>query len=330
MLPFRTSLATFLLGLCLAAPACALAEAAHLDVAVPDIGAANKPSGGLLVDVIHEQHLLEQALAADGVDVRWHFFKGAAPLINEAFSNDQLDLAYLGDLGAIIGRSAGLDTRVVAVAGRGVAHYLAVPPGSPIHTLADLKGQRVGLWRGTAAQLSFIAALRTAGMSESDVRIINMDFPAASAALSARHIDATWGGANVLALRERGLAEIPLSSRDLGGAGDLSGLVVAGRLAREPPDWVAKIVAVQRQAADWAVAHPEEHLNLLANQSGYPEALLRADLQGPPTLAQRVSPTLDPAYLGGLREAIDIALKAHLIRRDVDLDAWLLPSPNTP
>lgn len=302
------------------------AYAADLNIAVSDIGAGAQPAGGGLVDVIHSQQRLEKALAAQGVTVKWHFFKGAAPLINEAFANGQLDVAYLGDLGSIVGKSAGLDTRVVAAAARGGNHYLAVAPGSPIHSVADLRGKRVGLFRGTAAQLSFAAALHSAGLSEKDLNVINLDFAAASAALGARQIDATWGGLNILALRDRGQAEVPFSTHSLGGAGELSGLVlVSGRLLNEHPEWVRALVQVQRQAARWASDNRDAYIQLAAEQTGYPAALLRADLDASAPLAEVVSPELDAAFVARLQADVNAARDARLIRRDVDVGQWLAP-----
>lgn len=302
------------------------AYAADLNIAVSDIGAGAQPAGGGLVDVIHSQQRLEKALAAQGVTVKWHFFKGAAPLINEAFANGQLDVAYLGDLGSIVGKSAGLDTRVVAAAARGGNHYLAVAPGSPIHSVADLRGKRVGLFRGTAAQLSFAAALHSAGLSEKDLNVINLDFAAASAALGAGQIDATWGGLNILALRDRGQAEVPFSTHSLGGAGELSGLVlVSGRLLNEHPEWVRALVQVQRQAARWASDNRDAYIQLAAEQTGYPAALLRADLDASAPLAEVVSPELDAAFVARLQADVNAARDARLIRRDVDVGQWLAP-----
>jgi sulfonate transport system substrate-binding protein len=321
-----------LISLCLTlghlTAATAASTAAELNIAVSDIGAGGRPAGGGLVDVIHSRQLLEKALAADGVTVKWHFFKGAAPLINEALANGQVDMAYLGDLGSIVGKSGGLDTRVVAVAARGVAHYLAVPVGSSIHSLADLKGKRVGLFRGTAAQLSFIDALHTAGLTEKDISVINLDFAAASAALAARQIDATWGGINILALRDRGQAEVPVSTRHLNGAGELAGLLlVSAKLISEHPDQVSTIVKVQREAAAWASApeNREAYIQLLADQAAYPARLLRADLEDAAPLSVLLSPELDAGFVARLRQAIVTAKEARLIRRDIDVDQWLAP-----
>lgn len=331
--PMPRLLLTFLvLSLCGLLLGSAVADE-RLCIAVPDIGAGSQPADGVLVDVIRAQRRLERAFAPLGVTVEWHFFKGAAPLINESFANGQLDVAYLGDLGAIVGRSAGLDTRMIAAVARGITHYLAVPPNSSIHDLAQLKGRRVGLFRGTAAELSFIEALRSAGLTPADVRLVNLDFAAASAALAAGQLDATWGGLNALALAERGLARLPVATSDLGGAGDLSGLlVVSGSLAAKHPDWVRTLVRVQHEAAAWASdpEHREAYLKLLAERTGYPATLLRQDLDRSVPLATRLSPDRDTGFRERLQDAINTALQARLIRRDIALDAWLiaaLPPP---
>ncbi|HEX2797623.1 MAG TPA: ABC transporter substrate-binding protein, partial [Immundisolibacter sp.] len=174
----------------------------QIRIAVPDLGAGPRPSGGGLVDVLREQRLFEQAFADDGIRVEWTFFKGAGPAVNEALASGQVDFAYLGDLAAIIGKAGGLDTRLLCATARGIKSYLGVVPGSGIKTLQDLKGRRVAVFRGTANQLSFDAALASQGLSERDIKVINLDFNASTAALAARQVDAVWGLSSLVALRE--------------------------------------------------------------------------------------------------------------------------------
>ncbi|MEL1619785.1 aryl sulfate ester ABC transporter, partial [Acinetobacter baumannii] len=92
-------------------------------IAVPDVSAGSSHSGGGVVDVLYTRQLLEKEFANDGIAVKWSFFKGAGPVVNEAFANGQVDFAYLGDLAAIIGKSGGLDSRLLAATARGVNHY---------------------------------------------------------------------------------------------------------------------------------------------------------------------------------------------------------------
>lgn len=254
-------------------PLASAAPPKEIRIAVPDVSAGSSHSGGGVVDVLYTRQLLEKEFANDGIAVKWSFFKGAGPVVNEAFANGQVDFAYLGDLAAIIGKSGGLDSRLLAATARGVNHYLGVQPGSGIKTLEDLKGKRVGIFRGTASQLSFDNALASVGLSEKDLKVINLDFSAALSALAARQIDATWGLAGLFALRDRGLAEIPLSTRDLDGAGTLQALLVgSGAFVDAHPDITERLLKVQLQAQDWLAREEnrDAYIELVSKQASDP------------------------------------------------------------
>jgi len=128
-LPFKRVISLFaapaLAGLLGCLPLLAQAdELKEIRIAVPDLSAGTQHSGGGVVDVLRQQQIFEKAFADQGIKIQWNFFKGAGPVINEAFANGQVDLAYLGDLAAIIGKSNGLDTRLLSASARGVKHYL--------------------------------------------------------------------------------------------------------------------------------------------------------------------------------------------------------------
>jgi len=308
------------------------AELKQIRIAVPDLSAGTQHSGGGITDVLQQQQLLEKAFAADGISIQWNYFKGAGPVINEAFANGQVDFAYLGDLAAIIGKANGVDTRLVAATARGVKHYLGVVPGSGIKTLQDLKGKRVAVFRGTATQLSFDAALASQGLSEKDLKVINLDFSAAIAALAARQIDATWGSTGISALADRGLAELPLNTRDLGGAGNVQAvLVAAGAFVDAYPAVVEKFVAAQQPAVQWLTddANKDAYIQLVSERASYPPAILQRDLSQE-RLSAVFDSTLDPDFLARLQVSVDLAAQQRLIRKPFKVDQWLAPQATRP
>lgn len=308
------------------------AELKQIRIAVPDLSASTQHSGGGITDVLQQQQLLEKAFAADGISIQWNYFKGAGPVINEAFANGQVDFAYLGDLAAIIGKANGVDTRLVAATARGVKHYLGVVPGSGIKTLQDLKGKRVAVFRGTATQLSFDAALASQGLSEKDLKVINLDFSAAIAALAARQIDATWGSTGISALADRGLAELPLNTRDLGGAGNVQAvLVAAGAFVDAYPAVVEKFVAAQQPAVQWLTddANKDAYIQLVSERASYPPAILQRDLSQE-RLSAVFDSTLDPDFLARLQASVDLAAQQRLIRKPFKVDQWLAPQATRP
>lgn len=293
--------------------------------AAPDLSAGPKPSYGGQVDVLHTRKLFEQEFAKDGVEIEWSFFKGAGPAINEAFANRQIDFAFLGDLPPIIGRASGLDTRLLLALVRGVTTYLAVTPESGIQRLSDLRGKRVGLFRGTADQLSFARVLERAGLAERELRIINLDFNAVNAALVAKQIDATWAPHRVLALRDKGIVRIVLSSNDLDGIGSLQGAFIGAQaFLAQHPNAALRVVKTVLGASYWLSqeANREAQIQLVAAQSSYPikavaEAIRDADL------AFHFSPLLDKYFLDNFRRNIALAKQFGLIRRTFEVDPWI-------
>lgn len=310
-----------------------LAFTAHADelkeirIAVPDLSAGTQHSGGGVVDVLRDQQIFEKAFADQGIKIQWSFFKGAGPVINEAFANGQVDLAYLGDLAAIIGKSNGLDTRLLSASARGVKQYLGVVPGSGIKTLQDLKGKRVAIFRGTATQLSFDAALASQGLSEKDVKVINLDFNAAVAALAAKQIDASWGSSGLSALQAKGLAELPLNTKDLGGAGSVQSVLVGtGKFVDAHPEAVAKLLKAQQQAVEWLTqdSNKAAYVQLVSGLASYPPVILNQDLQDQ-KLSEVFPSTLDPVFLGSLQEKVDLAAQQKLIRKPFKVNDWVAP-----
>jgi sulfonate transport system substrate-binding protein len=317
-------LALLALAWTLTVPGAAAAQTV-IRIAVPDVSAGPKPAGGGIVDVIYVQKLLDKAFANRGVEVRWTHFKGAGPAINEAFANGQVDLAFLGDLAGVIGRANGLDTRLIAALARDVNGFLAVAPGSGVSDLRALKGRQVGVFRGTALQLSFDSVLQSEGLSERDFRVVNLDPNAAAAALAARRVDAVWGSAGVFVLRDKGLAEVPVSTRERKGVGTLkAGLVASGAFLRAHPDLARTVVKTVLEASQWLSdkRNLDAYIALEQQQANLPPTVWRNELAlADPAVV--FSPLLDRYFVEAFKRDVRTAKEQGLIRRTFDVDQWI-------
>lgn len=294
-------------------------------LAAPDLSAGPKPSYGGQVDYLNANKLFEKEFAPDGIRIEWSFFKGAGPAINEAIANQQIDFTFLGDLPSIIGKASALDTHLLSALSRGVTTYLGVTPESGIRSLKDLKGKRVGIFRGTSDQLSFARALESQGLTERDLRIINLDFNAINAALVAKQIDATWAPHRLLALRDKGIVNIPVSSRDLNGAGSLQGAFLGAQpFLKQYPETTLRVVKVLLEASHWLSqeANRAAQMQLVASQSSYPLKAVDESMRGT-NLAFYFSPLLDKYYLDNFRRSIELAKQFGLIRRTFDVGSWI-------
>lgn len=293
----------------------------------PDLGTAGKPSAGAgTLAIVHANKWLEEEFAKDGIEVQWNFFRGAGPAVAEALAARQLDLVYLGDLASVIHKSRGLPTRYLLPTGRGSNSYLATAPGSNIRSVADLKGKRVSVLKGTAYQRPFDNLLVTAGLTEKDVKLINMDWPSSKAAVVAGQLDATFGGADLFVLRDKGV-EIPLSTRGRGPAFEIN----AGALATEDfvtnqAPLVQRVVKQLVRASHWASqeGNREALIKLFASNSGNPELPFREELVGE-NLAERYSPLVDDGLISAYQTVLDEGLKLGLVRQGFDVKAWFEP-----
>lgn len=300
-------------------------QPAVIRIGAPDQGAGDKPFASGVLGLAHIRKQLEDAFAADGIKVEWHFFKGAGPAVNEAFANRQLDFAGLGDLAAIIGRASGLDTRLI-LGGRGANMYLAAAPESAIKSLEDLKGKRVSVYRGTADQLSFARVLAAAGLKERDLQIVSLDWSAARAALAGRQIDAAWSGMGILALGKQGI-EFPVSTKQLPvTATTQTGVIASNAFIESYPEATQKLVDVLVSNADWIsrAENLDAYISLLSQQSAVPAELYAREYRDD-DLAFRASPLLDSFLRHSYQDSIDKAKTLGLIRRTFDVEQWFEP-----
>jgi sulfonate transport system substrate-binding protein len=260
------------------------------------------------------------------VEIEYAFFKGAGPAVNEAFANGQLDFASQGDLPQIIARANGLKTRQLAAGGAHAPMYLAVPPDSDIHTIKDLKGRKVALFRGTNNHLAAVKVLAADGMTERDFQGINMDEASANAALATRNIDAAFGNYGVLLLTDKGLAKIVYTTKGQDPAFERqSTLIAADSFVASHPDLTQRVITAIVKAAYWS--SQEENRQALFDiwaRSGRPASVYRADFDSQ-TLKYRNSPLIDDYLVNAYRVQAKQAKEYGLIRRDVSVDGWFDP-----
>src|SRR5262245_50914906 len=153
---YRSTVGWLVLGLLLGVSASARADApAEIRLAFPGVGIGNRPvQGNSVLATVQLQGKLEEEFKNDGIKISWSFLRGAGPAVNELYANRLLDFSTLGDLPSIVGRASGLSYRVLATSNVGGHAFVAVPSESGIQSIADLRGKRVAIFKGTAGQLT--------------------------------------------------------------------------------------------------------------------------------------------------------------------------------
>jgi len=97
----------------------------------------------------------------------------SGPLVDAGFAAHKIDIGFMGDLPASLAAKSGLPVVTAAVSAPiGASMYLLAQPG--ITSIAQLRGKPVAYTTGTAEQAFALRALKSAGLTQSDVHQVNV------------------------------------------------------------------------------------------------------------------------------------------------------------
>jgi ABC-type nitrate/sulfonate/bicarbonate transport system substrate-binding protein len=117
-------------------------------------------------------------------------FVAGAPMIAAA-QGKSIDVAALGTVPFLVGLSQGLDWTMIGINLEG-AYVVGIVArkDSSIDSFADLKGKRVGVFKGSTTHYGLIMTLRQHGIGPDQVTLLHMSPAEQLAALAKRDIDA--------------------------------------------------------------------------------------------------------------------------------------------
>ncbi|GAB4216731.1 MAG: sulfonate ABC transporter substrate-binding protein [Synechococcales cyanobacterium] len=133
---------------------------------------------------------LEERLKKFGFGVTWTEFSSGPPLI-EGLNVGSIDFGHSGDAPPIFAQAAGAPLRYVAStrpSPKSVA--LLVPQGSPVQSVADLKGKKVAFAKGSSAHYFLVEALTQAGLTLNDIEQVFLQPADARTAFEGKNLDA--------------------------------------------------------------------------------------------------------------------------------------------
>ena len=296
-------------------------------LSTPYVGTGNRPVGySNYYSTTQTLGLIEKEFQKDGIKIQWNNFKGAGPAINESFANGLVDITWIGDLPALIGKASRLDTKLIAFAGTDDNAYLVVPPGSTAKSFADLKGKRIGFFKGTNLHLSIISTIKRQGFTEKDFRFVNTDGPVGYAALASGDLDAIWSNQTIFPVVDRGVAKVIYSTKQEPVVNRLSGYVlVNSKFEQKYPETVQRVVNVLVKQAAWD-SNPANKAELfkLWSKSGLPYTNFVKANTGV-DLKRHSAPIFDGYNISLVKQKLKAGQDLKLIRGNIDVDKWLEP-----
>jgi sulfonate transport system substrate-binding protein len=287
-----------------------------------DTGSA--PKGALTLRVGDQKAGSRAVLAAAGelenlpYKIEWSQFASGPPLL-EALNAGAIDIGGTGDTPPIFAAAAGSKIALVAVT-RSVpsGSAILVPKDSPIRSLADLRGRKIAVAKGSSANYHLLAALRAGGLTVPDVTPTYLAPADALGAFSSGTVDAwaIWDPYTAIAQAQTGARVL------VDGKGLISGLgfQVAAPAALADPRRQAAIgdyVVRLARARLWADGHRDDWATTWAEEAGIPRAVALVSVRR----AQQRPVPIDVAVIKEEQTEADAFSAAGLIKGRVDIAA---------
>ncbi len=232
---------------------------------------------------------LEKRLAEQGVEVKWTEFPGGPQLL-EGLNVGSVDFGVTGETPPVFAQAAGADLLYVAhepPAPTGEA--ILVAKDSPIKSVAELKGKKVALNKGSNVHYLLVRALEDAGLKYGDITPVYLPPADARAAFERGSVDA-W----VIWDPFQSAAEKQLQARTLR---DGSGLVdnhqfyLATRTyAEQHPQVIGALVEEIRGVGEWVKGNLDEATSQVAPLIGLSPEITRQAVERQGYGAQFITP----------------------------------------
>ncbi|HID4044998.1 TPA: sulfonate ABC transporter substrate-binding protein [Pluralibacter gergoviae] len=232
---------------------------------------------------------LDETFKKQGIAVRWVEFP-AGPQMLEGLNVGSIDLAATGDAPPAFAQAAKAD---LVYLGHSPANpkteAIVVPENSAIKTVADLKGKRVGLNKGSDVNYLLVKALEEAGLTYKDITPVYLPPADAQAAFQRGAIDA-W------VIWDPYLAEVETNARAR-QIRNAEGLVphytfylASRKFAETAPDAAKQVLDELGKLSDWANAHQQDAAGILSASTGLDKGIWQKAIARSPYGAERMTP----------------------------------------
>jgi sulfonate transport system substrate-binding protein len=239
---------------------------ARAEAAVKEIRIGYQKNGVLVI--ARQRATLENHFKPAGIDVKWVEFSSGPPMM-EAMNVGSVDYGAVGDSPPVFAQAAG--AAIVYAAGQPITNGqgIMVPQNSPIRTIADLGGKRIGFTKGSSAHNVVVQTLEKAGLTYGDITPVYLAPPDAGPAFANGSIDAWAIWDPYFAI-----GETKQNGRILVNAYEITktnSFFIANRdFAKNHGPILQQINDVIASTAAWAEAHRDEVAKSLSAVTGIP------------------------------------------------------------
>ena len=226
--------------------------------------------------VLKDQKLLEKEFEKDGITIRWVQSAGSNKAL-EFLNAGSLDFGSTAGAAALVAKINGNPIKTIYVYSRPEWTALVTKGDNSIKTVADLKGKRVAVTRGTDPHIFLVRALADNKLTEKDVKLVLLQHQDGRLALERGDVEA-WAGLDPLmaAAEVEGGARLFYRKPEDNTWGVLN---VREEFAKKNPEIVKRVLATYEKARQWSLANPAELKKSLVTATKLPDTVIDKQLQ---------------------------------------------------
>ncbi|RKG39387.1 MULTISPECIES: sulfonate ABC transporter substrate-binding protein [Acinetobacter] len=272
-----------------------------------------------ILPIVKERGNLEKALQEQDVNVKWVEFP-AGPQLLEGLNVGSVVLGEAGEAPPIFAQAA--NSNLVYVANQPAApkaEALLVPKNSTIKTVADLKGKRVALNKGSNVHYLLLKVLEANHLTLNDIEVIYLPPSDARAAFEKGAVDA-W----VIWDPFFAAAEQQISARVLATGENLVSnhqfYLADRKFAEANPKVIQAVVKELNLSTEWVASHQDEAAKLLEKPTSLDFNILKSSIS---RMGFGVQP-ISPAVISEQQRVADAFYEQKLIPNKLNIDAAII------
>ncbi|UFZ02374.1 aliphatic sulfonate ABC transporter substrate-binding protein [Bradyrhizobium ontarionense] len=226
--------------------------------------------------VLKQKGLLEKEFAKDGISIVWVQSAGSNKAL-EFLNAGSLDFGSTAGSAALVARINGNPIKSIYVYSRPEWTALVTAKDSKIASVADLKGKRVAVTRGTDPHIFLVRALLSAGLTDKDITPVLLQHADGKAALIRGDVDA-WAGLDPMMAQ----AEVEEGARLFYRKADANTwgiLNVREQFLKDNPDIVRRVLATYEVARKDALANYDDLKKTFITVTKLPETVVDKQLK---------------------------------------------------
>ncbi|WP_156116795.1 sulfonate ABC transporter substrate-binding protein [Massilia sp. 9096] len=212
---------------------------------------------------------LDQRLAAKNIEVKWTEFP-AGPQLLEGLNVGSIDIGTVGEAPPIFAQAAGANMVYIGNEPPSPnSEAIVVPKNSTVRSLADLKGKKIVLNKGSNVHFLLVKALEKANIDYRAVQPVYLPPADARAAFERGAVDAWVIWDPFLAAAEKQLgARVLVTGQGL--VANHQFYLAARPFAEQHPDVVRIVLDELAKVDAWGAAHPRDVSAILSAQTALP------------------------------------------------------------